>query len=56
MKQLEKELGTKLFIRESHGITLTEAGKIFQRYAQQVVNLTNETTDELNKEQNVGLE
>lgn len=29
MKQLEKELGTKLFIRESHGITLTEAGKIF---------------------------
>ncbi|MCC4371654.1 LysR family transcriptional regulator [Limosilactobacillus reuteri] len=52
MKQLEKELGTKLFIRESHGITLTEAGKIFQRYAQQVINLTNETTDELNKEQN----
>ena len=52
MKQLEKELGTKLFIRESHGITLTEAGKIFQRYAQQVVNLTNETTEELGKEQN----
>ena len=51
MKQLEKELGTKLFIRESHGIRLTEAGKIFQRYAQQVVNLTNETTEELNKEQ-----
>lgn len=51
MKQLEKELGTKLFIRESHGITLTEAGKVFQRYAQQVISLTQQTKEEMHKEQ-----
>lgn len=51
MKQLEKELGTKLFIRESHGIELTEAGKVFQRYAQRVVNLTGNVKEELNREQ-----
>lgn len=51
MKQLEKELDTKLFIRGSHGITLTEAGKVFQRYAQQVISLTQQTTEEIHKEQ-----
>ena len=39
MKQLEKELGVKLFLRNAHGITLTSAGRTFQGYAQQMVKL-----------------
>ena len=39
MKQLEKELGTKLFTRNSYGIQLTAAGESFQRYAQKIVRL-----------------
>lgn len=37
MKQLEKELGVKLFNRNSYGIELTAAGKTFQSYAQKMV-------------------
>lgn len=51
MKQLEKELGTKLFIRESHGIELTDAGKVFQRYAKQMVSLTDNVKEEVQREQ-----
>lgn len=39
MKQLEKELGVKLFKRNSYGIELTTAGETFQTYAQQMVKL-----------------
>lgn len=51
MKQLEKELGTSLFIREAHGIELTTAGKAFQNYAQQIVSLANDAKEELDREQ-----
>lgn len=51
MKQLEKELNTKLFIRESHGIELTDAGKVFQQYAQRVVTLSDNVREEVQREQ-----
>lgn len=51
MKQLEKELNTKLFIRESHGIELTDAGKVFQQYAKKVVTLSDNVKEEVQREQ-----
>lgn len=52
IKQLEKELGTKLFVRKTHGLELTSAGEIFQRYAQQIVDLESNAREELNREGN----
>ena len=52
MKQLEKELGVKLFVRSAYGIRLTEAGKTFQHYAQKIVSLERQAHDELNQEEN----
>lgn len=40
LKQLEKEIGTKLFTRTAYGIELTEAGKIFRKYAEKIVSLS----------------
>lgn len=51
MKQLEKELGTSLFIREAHGIELTAAGKAFENYARQIIALANDAKEELDREQ-----
>ncbi len=51
MKQLEKEVGAQLFIRNAHGINLTEAGRTFLRYAQQIVNLDRQARDELRQEE-----
>ena len=50
MKQLEKELGVKLFLRNAHGITLTSAGRTFQGYAQQMVKLGQAAGEALSKE------
>lgn len=52
MKQLEKELGVKLFVRSAYGIRLTEAGRTFQHYAQKIVSLERQAHDELNQEEN----
>lgn len=52
MKQLEKELGVRLFVRNAHGIRLTAAGQTFQRYAQRIVNLERQAHDELHQEEN----
>ena len=38
IKQLETELGTQLFIRSSHSVTLTEAGEEMMPYARQTIN------------------
>lgn len=51
LKQLEKELGTNLFNRTAYGIELTEAGKKFQKYAEQIVNLSQVAKAELKKEE-----
>src|SRR5262249_45153144 len=38
MGELEAELGTDLFVRQGRTVALTEAGRVFQPYATQVVN------------------
>lgn len=40
IKSLEYSLGAELFIRDRKGVTLTEAGKRFHKYARQIVDLS----------------
>ena len=47
IKNLEEELGTTLFLRDSRHITLTESGKIFYKRAQGILALCKATTDEI---------
>lgn len=49
LKQLEKELGAKLFVRTSHGIELTDAGKELESYAQRIVNLATIAKEKVQK-------
>lgn len=49
LKQLEKELGTKLFLRNAHGIELTDAGKEFQAYAEKILDLTEQAKEQVHK-------
>ncbi|MBP2057031.1 DNA-binding transcriptional LysR family regulator [Lactobacillus colini] len=51
LKQLEKELNSTLFNRTAYGIELTDAGKKFQKYAEEIVNLSQKAKDELGKEE-----
>lgn len=50
MKQLERELGVKLFTRNSYGIELTDAGRNFRQYAQKIVKLTQAAEEDLARE------
>ena len=43
LMQLEEELGTQLFVRGRHASTLTEAGMLLRRRAQEIVDLTEKT-------------
>lgn len=52
MKQLEKELGVKLFTRNSYGIDLTPAGKTFRVYAQEMVKTRQAAVEALDQEKN----
>ena len=47
MKQLETELGTQLFIRGKRRLTLTESGSILYRRAKQLLELSEQTQDEI---------
>lgn len=40
IKALEQSLGAELFIRDRRGVTLTEAGKRFHKYAREIVDLS----------------
>lgn len=46
LMQLEEELGTQLFVRGRHSSTLTEAGMLLRRRAQEIVDLTEKTEQE----------
>lgn len=46
LAQLEDELGTKLFIRGNRGITLTDAGMLLKRRAEEIVTLADKTEKE----------
>lgn len=47
--QLEQELGTKLFHRGQHSITLTDDGMLLKRRAQELVDLADKTEQEFAK-------
>lgn len=49
LKQLEKELNAKLFIRTSHGIELTDAGQELRIYAEKILNLADTAKDQVQK-------
>ncbi|GHV98098.1 transcriptional regulator [Lactobacillus nasalidis] len=47
LKQLEEELGAKLFVRQPHGIELTDAGKKLYSYSQQILTLARNAETEI---------
>lgn len=49
MQNLEKEIGKPLFIRGSRKITLTEAGRLLYKRAEEIVELCEKTESELNE-------
>lgn len=48
ISELEKEVGKRLFMRGSKTVTLTEAGEIFLRYAERILELQDTSIDEIN--------
>ena len=49
LKQLEKEFGAQLFKRTAHGIELTDAGQIFQSYANEIISLAQNAENQVHK-------
>jgi LysR family nitrogen assimilation transcriptional regulator len=49
IRTLEEELGTQLLYRNGRGITLTQAGMVFQKHAQTIVDTMAEATGELSQ-------
>lgn len=47
IRDLEDELGTPLFIREPHKLRLTEEGELFKQYAQQILDLSEKSKEEV---------
>lgn len=48
ISELEKEVGKKLFTRGSKTVKMTEAGEIFLRYAERILELQSTSIDEMN--------
>ena len=49
LKQLEAELETKLFTRTAHGIVLTDAGMMLEKYARKILDLTTVAEEKVKK-------
>ena len=47
LMQLEEELGVQLFHRGKHSISLTNDGMLFRRRAQEIVSLSEKTSESL---------
>lgn len=45
LKELEEELGKKLFVRSNYSIRLTSEGMLLRRRAQDIVNMADKTAD-----------
>ena len=54
LMQLEEELGAQLFIRGKRNITLTDAGMLLRRRAQEIVDLTEKTENEFREGEKLG--
>ncbi len=48
INELEKEVGKRLFLRGSKTVKLTEAGEIFLRYAERMLEMQNSSIEEIN--------
>ncbi|WP_411335905.1 LysR family transcriptional regulator [Ruminococcus gauvreauii] len=53
IKELEEELGQKLFIRGSHNMTLTTEGMILRKRAEEIVSMVDKTEAEFNSMENI---
>ncbi len=47
IKKLEEEIGTPLFVRDLHDVSLTEAGRLLEEYARRMLGLRDEATHRL---------
>ena len=47
IKDLEEELGAKLFVREHHALSLTDEGVMFRQYAERILSLSEKSVDEV---------
>ena len=47
IKKLEEAIGTRLFARDVHDVSLTEAGKLLAEYARRIVQLRDEAVRQL---------
>ena len=55
IQDLEAELGTTLFLRTPHKVSLTEEGELFLQYANQILDLVNRSEEEV-RERKEGLQ
>ena len=53
IRDLEEELGQKLFTRGSHSMTLTAEGMILRKRAEEIVSMVDKTEAEFNSMENV---
>ncbi|MQS76450.1 LysR family transcriptional regulator [Companilactobacillus halodurans] len=53
LRQLENKLGTTIFYRTNRGVILTEDGKQFYQRAIQIVNLTEDTVNQLRRPRDI---
>lgn len=51
IRDLEEELNTRLFVRKSRGLALTEAGVRFQQYARRIKQLSDQSVEDISKMQ-----